>query len=159
MTTTPQHIAAQHILAIIPLVMRVVAAEMRRTGYALVPAHYATLTTLLQTGPCNLYELADHLAVSPPTMSNLVSGLADKGWLQRERSLQDRRRVEVALTPAGKALLDEMRQLAETRIADLLANMPATDCGRLTDGLQLLGTYFSNLEPDENHPPADTFMP
>ena len=159
MKQTPQHTAAQHILAIIPLVMRVVAAEMRRTGHALVPAHYATLTTLLQTGPCNLYELAEHLAVSAPTMSNLVTGLAEKGWLQRERSQQDRRRVEVALTPAGKALLDEMRQLAETRIADLLADMPAPDCGRLTDGLQLLGTYFSHLEPGENHPAAENSMP
>ena len=77
-----------------------------------------------------------------------VTGLTEKGWLHRERSQRDRRRVEVALTPAGETLLDEMRQLAEARIAELLADLPDTDCDRLTDGLQLLGYYFSKLEPE-----------
>ena len=145
---TPQKSAAGHIVAIIPLVMRVLASEMRRTGHTLMPAHYATLTTLVQLESCNLQELAEHLAVSPPTMSNLVSGLVAKGWLQRERSQQDRRRVDVSLTPAGRELLIEMQQIAVSRMSDLLLDLPAEDCLRLVDGLQLLGDHFSNIDPE-----------
>ena len=145
---SPQFQAAGHIVTIIPLVMRIVAAEMRRTGHLLMPAHYAALTALMQAGPCNLQELAEILAVSPPTMSNLVTGLVEKGWLQRERSQEDRRRVEVALTPAGRELLSEMHTIAVTRMNQLLMDMPAEQCERLVDGLQLLGDYFSNIDPE-----------
>ena len=147
-TQSPQQQAADHIVTILPLVMRVVASEMRQTGHLLMPAHYATFTALMQAGPCNLQELSEHLAVSPPTMSNLVTGLVEKGWLQRERSKQDRRRVEVALTPAGRELLAEMRKIAVARMNQILMDMPAEQCERLVDGLQLLGDYFSNLDSE-----------
>ena len=107
-----KHAAAEQILFIIPRVMRSVAAELRRSGHSLNPAQFAVFGTLELAGSCNLKELAEHAAVSAPTMSNIVSRMVDNGWVERKRSLKDRRVVEIYLTPAGNKILTEIHQRA-----------------------------------------------
>ncbi|MBK9055620.1 MAG: MarR family transcriptional regulator [Chloroflexi bacterium] len=111
----PQPDLALRLLEIIPAVMRTVAAELRRSGHLLNPTHFNVLITLAY-GPCILSDLAEQQAVSPPTMSNTVSTLVERGWVQRQRDAHDRRKVWLTLTPGGLQILDTMRQQAEIRV-------------------------------------------
>ncbi len=54
-----------------------------------------------QNAPISLIELADLLNVSPPSASQMVDRLVDKGILTRENAEEDRRRVNIQVAPAA----------------------------------------------------------
>jgi DNA-binding MarR family transcriptional regulator len=56
-------------------------------------------------------QLATVLAMDRATMMAIVDRLDDRGLIDRRRSTVDRRRQELALTPAGEAVLREAKTL------------------------------------------------
>lgn len=127
---------------IIPLVMRVMSAEMRTSPHS--PASgQVSLLGMLEFRPYTLTELAERHSVSSPTMSSTVTTLEERGWVRRERGQHDRRVVWVSITPAGRAVLDDIQHHVAQRIAALLAGLSDEDRERLTDGLTLLRDSFA----------------
>jgi DNA-binding MarR family transcriptional regulator len=140
LTIEPQQIAHQ-ILETVPLVMRHLWAEMRQDENFLIVPHFRLLW-ILRHHACSLSELAEKQAVSLPTMSNSVSILEDKGWVARNRSDEDRRKVVIELTDAGRAVLEEAGRHAEARISQLLASIHEHDREVLSAGLTILREIF-----------------
>jgi DNA-binding MarR family transcriptional regulator len=131
----------------VPLIMRVVAAELRRTGQGLVPAHLGVLLLLSQE-PRNLSELAEHQAVSLPTMSATVSKMAQAGWLKRTRAVHDRRMLLIEITPSGESALAQISAHIIENVATILAPLSTEDLAALRTGLAILRRSFfhgSNL--------------
>jgi DNA-binding MarR family transcriptional regulator len=62
----------------------------------------------VRKGIRSISELAAAKNISRPAVSQAVEALVKKGLLTRVQSGQDRRYVEVTLTPAGKDLLDSV---------------------------------------------------
>ncbi len=56
----------------------------------------------------NIRTLAERLCVQHHTAVALVDKLAERGWVRRERSLEDKREVLVRLTEPGADLLQEL---------------------------------------------------
>lgn len=135
-------IAARQVVEVIPLVMRTLALEMRSTGYLPAPVH-CPLMVILTEGPHNLSELAEIQAVSLPTMSNSISALVERGWVTRVRAPYDRRMVLVELTPAGRAVLQDVKRSVEGRVGRLLASLSPAECDQLLTGLQVLRGCFA----------------
>lgn len=80
---------------------------------------YLTMLALWERSPRNVRDLSDTLALDPATLSPMLKRLEAAGLLSRTRSATDERILDVALTPAGRAL----RAQAETvppRVAALL---------------------------------------
>ncbi len=63
--------------------------------------------------------LADRLAVAKPTITAVVDGLVERGFVAREAVAGDRRSIRVALTPAG---IDALRS-AEEEMGETLARI------------------------------------
>ncbi len=139
---TNRHQIAVSILQIIPSVMRLLAAELRQGNTPLLPPQLGVLT-LLATKSHNLSELAEQHAVSLPTMSSTVSKLVAAGWVERQRSQQDRRVVMLALTPAGHAVMQEIGEKLVAQVAEQLTVIPGSDLKTLEDGLAILQTVFA----------------
>jgi DNA-binding MarR family transcriptional regulator len=59
-------------------------------------------------------ELAEHAGVAPPTATRMLDGLVRAGFVERRHSERDRRCLEVVLTPAGLAAVDERHDLMQT---------------------------------------------
>jgi DNA-binding MarR family transcriptional regulator len=135
-----QH-TAQQVVEIVPLVMRVVAAELRRAEHAIIPAHLGVLF-LLEERPRNLSELAEQQAVSLPTMSNTVTTMVREGWVRRSPAERDRRMVLVEITPAGQAILADMSGHIIGTVARLLAPLSAEELHTLHSGLAILRESF-----------------
>ena len=106
--------AARQIVEIVPLVMRCLAADVRKSGHTLSPSHFRMLT-MLHERPWSLGELAEHEQISSPTVSRSISTLEERGWAERRVSPQDRRVVLAEITPQGEAVLGMLRASAEGR--------------------------------------------
>lgn len=65
---------------------------------------YLVMLALWEESPRALNELADALAMEPATASPLVKRLEKQGLVRRERSPQDERRLQIAVTEAGAEL-------------------------------------------------------
>ena len=96
--------AARELLHVVMLVMRTVAADMRREPGAVAPAQMGTLMKV-SMAPCTMSSLARHQAVSLPTVSKSVDMLVRRGWLERWIDKHDRRQTMVRLTHQGRKVL------------------------------------------------------
>ena len=134
--------AARELLAIMPLVMRTVAAELRSAGELPAPAHFPLLT-MLNEQPRTLTELAHLRGVSLPTMSNSIAALVQRGWARRSAPGTDRRVVLVEATSAGRSALDRVARCAEGHIADALAPLEPAALRRLHAGFTILKQVFA----------------
>jgi DNA-binding MarR family transcriptional regulator len=120
-----------------PRVMRIMGPARQWSGLAVPPAHFRLLG-ILANHPHNLSELAVRQSVSLPTMSNSISVLVERGWVNRVPSQDDRRQVLLELTPEGRAMLVKMRNEAEARVAELLGQLSPEDLKSLAEGLAVL---------------------
>lgn len=138
-----RHRAAQKTIAIIPLVMRNLAAHLRQHENQPLHTHLAVMASLAQFPACNLRQLAEQHAVSPPSMSNTVSKLVDRGWVERTQSSDDRRMIHIRLTPAGWVLLQQAEETAVAHIATLLTRLSAEEQSTVLAGLSNLEKAFT----------------
>jgi DNA-binding MarR family transcriptional regulator len=86
------------------------------------------LTRLRQAGESTPSELAERLNMSLPAASQMVERLFKLGFLKRREDEGDRRRKQLAVTPAGERMLDK---LVRTRAAEY-----AKGTARLSPGLR-----------------------
>lgn len=82
--------------------------ELRGSG-KLGESRYFVLAAL-SGGPKTVSALASHERVSVPSMSKLVTVMVEAGLVERERDAVDARRVEVAITDAGRDALEAASQ-------------------------------------------------
>lgn len=85
-------------------------------NYGLTAPQLWALKTLRREGPVPIGRLAAALAVHQSSLSLLVDRLAGRGLVRRRRSSQDRRVVELTLTPRGRTLADEAPEPAQGRL-------------------------------------------
>jgi DNA-binding MarR family transcriptional regulator len=78
------------------------ALERAAAGSDLTLAQFRVLA-LVAAGDERSSLLADRLAVAKPTITAVVDGLVERGFVSREAVAGDRRSIRVAVTPAGEA--------------------------------------------------------
>jgi DNA-binding MarR family transcriptional regulator len=71
-----------------------------------------------------------------PDVTRLVSRLQDAGLVERHRSEEDRRAVEVALTPEGQDLLRRLDPLVEATIDRLMQHLSPEEQAALSGLLE-----------------------
>lgn len=71
------------------------------------PAQAAVLVTLLER-PSRISDLTEHAAVAQPTMTVLIDRLERQGWAQRVPDPDDRRAVQVEITPSGREVIQQL---------------------------------------------------
>src|SRR3954470_18366990 len=74
--------------------------------------HFSVLTALSDFGPLPQHEIADRLAINRSHLVGYLDDIEQRGLVERERDPQDRRRQYVALTPAGRAQLRLLHDVA-----------------------------------------------
>ena len=84
--------------------------------------------------------LADWLAVSRPSVTALVDGLVEQGWVERRSCANDRRSVLHQITDDGRARLRAATSVLADQVGALLEHLDADERARAVDGVVLLGT-------------------
>ncbi|MGW4381376.1 MarR family winged helix-turn-helix transcriptional regulator [Kitasatospora sp. NPDC004531] len=113
--------------------------------HRLTQAQYGVLVALGQHGPVGQRRLADLVAVDARNLVAVLDGLADRRLLERRPHDTDGRRRVVALTDAGRALVDGLAADAAAQQDGFLSALPTADRTRLNRLLQRL--YDAHL-PD-----------
>lgn len=72
-------------------------------------------------------ELSDALLLTSGAMTHRLDKLAEKGFVSRCHSEEDRRSVTVALTKSGRALIDEAIEVHVSVLNDLIKSLSAED--------------------------------
>jgi DNA-binding MarR family transcriptional regulator len=116
-TLTAESVAAE----LRPVLLRLARELRKETEQLGITARQATFLWLVKRSPgLSLAELAAEEGISAPAMSGHVDRLERAGFLVRERSSDDRRRVGLRLTDEGERLMRRVRARRTTWLADRL---------------------------------------
>lgn len=109
-----------------------------RTGTVLSANQASILDHLDEVEPTTLSELAEHMGVTPSTMSIAIERLVRQGYVARLRDESDRRRLRLRLTPDGNRIKQEKSVLDPARVNAVLARLSPSDRTDAVRGLELL---------------------
>jgi len=90
----------------------------------LTALQYTALTVLERHEDMSAAQLARHSFVTAQSMGDMIATLQSRGLIERHRDRADRRRLVVALTADGRALLDRYRSAVTDLEASMLTGLP-----------------------------------
>lgn len=93
----------------------------------LTPNQMSVLGLLSLHGPLTPSEIAQHEKVRPPSVTRIVSCLAEDGLVTREDHPDDGRQVVVAISQAGREQLDHERERRDHWLAERLSELGVDD--------------------------------
>jgi long-chain acyl-CoA synthetase len=106
----------------------------------LSPSQYRVLAFLSEDGAnAAATALAGRLAVSKPSITALVDGLAQRGLVERRPNEHDRRRVHHVLTAAGQQALERADAAVNGRLEQIVSLLEPTGRDAAGLGLSQLG--------------------
>jgi DNA-binding MarR family transcriptional regulator len=72
---------------------------------------FLVLRTLAISGPCPMVDLAKEQFISPPALTSIVDNLERQGLVERARSKEDRRVINIKITSRGERLFAQAQVL------------------------------------------------
>ena len=91
-------------------------------------------------------EVARVARVAVPTATRALRGLETRGFVDRERNeSEDRRLVTVALTAAGRSVLDEKRTWVKALQREIFDGLTAAEQGTVTGALSAIARNIEEL--------------
>ncbi|MFC9941681.1 MarR family winged helix-turn-helix transcriptional regulator [Streptomyces pratensis] len=115
------------------------------TAHGLRLWHLTIMAMLDDAGPLSKGELAARLDMNQSDLTRTVTDLDAAGYVECARDPSDRRRIEVALTPAGRCASAQLNTAVSSTEADLLAPLTDEERARFTS---LLRRVHVHLEQD-----------
>jgi len=109
-----------------------------RSGSVLTSHQASILDHLDERHPMRLSELAEHMGVTPGTMSIHVDRLERLGFVSRRRSETDARQVALRLTEDGVRVRDDKSVLDPVLVQRMLSQLSAAERRDAIRGLSLL---------------------
>jgi len=119
--------------------LRIAVARLSRRVRAeraddeLSDGQFSVLALLFREGPKTLGELSTHEHVTPPSMNRTVNRLEAAGYLVRQASTDDRRKVYFVPTDSGRELVKETRRRRDAWLDKRLAKLPPATRALLAD--------------------------
>jgi MarR family transcriptional regulator, transcriptional regulator for hemolysin len=94
-------------------------------------------------------ELADLMHIEPPTLVRHLDRLEADGYVERRPDPDDRRRLLVFVTAAGRRRLTELHKVAERTDADLRSILTDQEVTVLGGALLRIHEHFTTLAGEE----------
>lgn len=106
-------------------------AEAALAPLDLTPLAYDALVCILEGHGMSQQDLSRRLGIFAPKMVGVLDGLEQQGLVERKVSPTDRRRHELALTPAGRDRLERATAIGVALEDALFGAVPALEKARL----------------------------
>ena len=142
--------ATQELLAVLPLLNRLIAAEVRREAGEETTMPQFRVLTHLAAGPLTLSVLAKKRRVSLQSMSELVQVLVARGWVVRTPDPHDRRQSLLQLTDHGRVHHERAQEQMLRRLAPFMAQLSPAELSAVRMALPALRRVLMQEECDAN---------
>jgi DNA-binding MarR family transcriptional regulator len=123
-----------YLLKQVELAVRARLDDMLRPA-GLTALQYTALTVLEGHPDLTASQLARRSFVRAQSTADMVTALLDRELIERHRDPADRRRLVLALTPAGCDVLDEYRQQVAGLEAEMLSGLTRSEAVTLRAAL------------------------
>lgn len=105
-------------------------------AFGLTYPQYLALLALWEKDGLTLKELGERLNLGTGTLTPMIKRMEDKGWVKRERSTQDERKVSITLLPKA---IDQKDMIVQKIAAELkLCNIEYEEYEQLMKQLSVL---------------------
>jgi DNA-binding MarR family transcriptional regulator len=110
----------------------------KRSEIGLTPSQQSAMSTIERHGPVRLSRLGELEQINKSSVTRLVAKLEARGLIARLPDADDGRSWQLALTPAGRRLMDESSMRANTYLARQIAALTAGDQRRILEVIPVL---------------------
>jgi DNA-binding MarR family transcriptional regulator len=91
-------------------------------------------------------EIGRHMEISKPYMTTLVDKLILEGLVERVTDPDDRRAVEIRVTPAGKRVIREFTRTVREAVIKRLSSLNSEEVTSLHDSMRNARSIISRLD-------------
>lgn len=121
-------------------------------------AHVHVMWLLEHHGDLQMTRLAEMLDVSMSSATGIVDRMEERGLIERARVADDRRVVEVRLTPSGVQALETIEAIKQDRLRDILGRLDTAELAGVAGALAAIRRAVAlEMGPDSGsnhtHPP------
>lgn len=136
---------AHELMDTAPQIVQAIRVEMRRgRGSDISIPQFRSLAFIQRNPDSSLSDVAEHLGLTLPSVSKLVDGLVKQKLVSRLASTTDRRRLTLALTQAGTAIMNSSRAAAQAELAAKISSLSGAELETICKAMQLLRPVFVN---------------
>ena len=145
MSVTPE-LCAREILDVTPIVMQALRVQIRaqRQDDLSVP-QFRTLAFLRRHPGSSLSAAAEFIGLTLPTMSVLIEGLVQRGFVNRTPDQLDRRRVLLTLTPEGERQHTRAVECTAAWLVEVLEPLDEQQRRAIVEAFEILRPLFSSV--------------
>jgi DNA-binding MarR family transcriptional regulator len=143
--------ATREVLAVLPLLNRIVGAEVRREAGEDTTIGQFRVLAHLADGPLTLSVLAKRRRVSLQSMSELAQTLVERGWISRTPDPTDRRQHLLQLTESGLVHYQRTQQMTIRQLAPLMAQLSPDEMAAVRLALPALRRVLMQEENSERN--------
>jgi MarR family transcriptional repressor of emrRAB len=95
--------------------------------------------------PVNPSQVCTVITESPAGITRITDDLVSRGYVERQPSAADRRRVDLGLTPAGAALVKKLKPVVGRQLQGIFSVLSKTEMRSLETLLKKLLSSVENL--------------
>jgi DNA-binding MarR family transcriptional regulator len=107
-------------------------------------SRWRMLVWLSENEPCSISSLTSELMLKQPSVTRLVEAARVDGLVNTRQDDLDRRRVHVTLSPAGKALINELKVSARTSDQAIVDSLGKSRANQIRKTLHQIIDHFEN---------------
>lgn len=93
------------------------------------PDQFTALRTLMETDALGITQgqLTRLMSSDPNTIASLLERMEKAGWVTRQRHEQDRRAYRIRITPSGRKLYQQLREIAVRLQSQVMTVLPEAE--------------------------------
>lgn len=118
------------------------------TATGLAPSQLLVLQEIADRGQTTPTALSAALHFSQATITNICDRLVAMGLATRERGADDKRRILLSATPAGREAIENAPDLLQARFTEQFGMLPQWEQAMMLAGLERLGDVLGIATAD-----------
>jgi len=98
----------------------------------------------------NISEISKNLSITPPSTTEFVKNLINKGYLEKHISPKDKRFIEITLTDDGKKIVQDLKKYFNSLFSGIIEKLGTEQSKLLIELLDIVNIYFEEWYSSKN---------
>ena len=91
----------------------------------------------------NISEISKSLSITPPSTTEFVKNLINKGYLEKHIDQKDKRFIEITLTDEGKEIVKGLKEYFDSLFSGIIERLGTEQSKLLIELLDIVNMYFN----------------